>query len=86
LDADEDLRRALDGHWGVEQLAWFSHGFIALREGNNLVLLADLRMGQESAYVFTFEVARRDPQGGRVVVPAAKLDTPLRARRGLGWI
>ena len=51
-----------------------------------LTLLADLRMGQEPAYVFTFEVARRNVQGLWIEVPSVKLDTPLRVRRGVGWI
>jgi hypothetical protein len=32
LDARADLRAGLRGHWNVERMAWFAHGFIALRE------------------------------------------------------
>jgi inner membrane protein len=76
----------LRGHWNVERMAWFSSDFIALRERDGVARLADLRMGQEPVYFFTFEVARRNQQGGWGEVPAVRLDPPAGARRGLGWI
>lgn len=56
--SDRALFDALRGNYGLERIAWFSHGFfrVALRDG--LVTIADLRMGQEPGYTFEFAVAR----------------------------
>ncbi|MBK9137403.1 MAG: metal-dependent hydrolase [Verrucomicrobia bacterium] len=86
FDAGADLREALRGQWSVERMAWFARGFIALREENGDAFLADLRMGQEPTYVFTFQVARRDADGQWAAVPPVAANQPLRARRSLGWV
>lgn len=59
FERNRELYEALAGDWHVERIAWFSHGFFAMGERDGLVTIADLRMGQEPAYVFTFVVARR---------------------------
>lgn len=42
------------GNWYAERVAWFSHGFYALREQDGQTMIADLRMGEGEAYTFTF--------------------------------
>lgn len=44
------------GHWHAERVAWFSHGFYALREEEGQTLIADLRMGEAPHYSFTFNL------------------------------
>jgi len=47
----------------VRRLRWFSAGFVAAQVVNGELVISDLRMGQESRYVFRFAVARRgNPQ------------------------
>lgn len=53
-----ELLHALENHWPVGQLQWFSKGFLKVEHtDNNELLVSDLRMGAEPAYVFTFKVA-----------------------------
>ncbi|WP_130834640.1 metal-dependent hydrolase [[Erwinia] mediterraneensis] len=52
----ESLFREVKGDWYAERVAWFSHGFYALRERDGRLLIADLRMGEEPAYTFTFDL------------------------------
>lgn len=59
----EGLRAQLRGHWPVERMDWFAHGFIKMEERDGRVLLSDLRMGQEPYYTFTFPVAERRGSG-----------------------
>jgi inner membrane protein len=69
----------------VQRLAAFSHGFYKLHEAQGRVLITDLRMGQEPAYVFAFAVAeRRSPP-----VPLARseqLSSRPDLARGLPWL
>jgi inner membrane protein len=53
------LTAALGDNRSVQRMIKFSDGFVALREKDNKAILYDLRMGQEPAYVFSFEVAQR---------------------------
>lgn len=46
--------------WAVQQLNWFSHGFIKATLIQNTLAISDLRMGFEGAYVFTHIVAKKD--------------------------
>ena len=50
------LLSALQNHWPVQRLTWFTKGFYkADRHGNDIVI-TDLRMGVEPDYVFSFKV------------------------------
>lgn len=69
FDRDTTLYSALREDWHVARIAWFSHGFFAMREQGGEILIADLRMGQEPAYAFTFVVARRTDTGFVPVTP-----------------
>jgi inner membrane protein len=74
--------RALDS---VQRIAAFSHGFYKLQQQGDLVLLSDLRMGQEPAYVFTFAVARRRSEPVPLAVPV-QVGVRPDLRRGLAWL
>ncbi|WP_313119945.1 metal-dependent hydrolase, partial [Pantoea septica] len=67
----------LQGSWYAERVAWFSHGFYALREQDGQTLIADLRMGEEGRYTFTFGLGT--PQS-----PAAHPERLPSARPSLG--
>jgi len=46
--------------WAVKRLRWFSRDFLkSTVRGDGLLVLSDLRMGQEPYYVFVHEAARR---------------------------
>lgn len=60
---DKSLLKGIETHWPVERLKWFTHGFYSVREENGEVLMADLRMGLEPSYIFTFKVAELGPRG-----------------------
>jgi len=49
-----ELFDALRGDGYAERIAWFSHGFYALREQDGQTTIADLRMGEGDKYTFTF--------------------------------
>lgn len=49
-----ELFDAFRGSWYAERVAWFSHGFYALREQDGQTTIADLRMGEGDNYAFTF--------------------------------
>ncbi|MEN4746641.1 metal-dependent hydrolase [Pantoea agglomerans] len=49
-----ELFDAFRGSWYAERVAWFSHGFYALREQDGQTTIADLRMGEGDKYTFTF--------------------------------
>ena len=63
------LMKELDGNWAAQRMAWFTHGFYSLREVNNQVVLADLRMGQEPDYVFQFALAQKDGGAWKAITP-----------------
>ncbi|MDA1307483.1 MAG: metal-dependent hydrolase, partial [Acidobacteria bacterium] len=53
----------------VERLLWFNRGFMRAQVVNDALVLSDLRMGAEPAYVFSFVVATRDGEAWRAVPP-----------------
>jgi inner membrane protein len=53
-----DLLAPLADNWHVRRLQWFSHGFYRVSQpSRSELLITDLRMGVEDAYVFRFKVA-----------------------------
>jgi inner membrane protein len=73
-----ELLADMAGHWSVERLRWFTHGFYAVsREGRSIVM-TDLRMGMEPDYFFRFRVA--EVVDGRIR-PAGSLRMPQGAPR-----
>lgn len=51
-----ELYERMKGNWYAERVAWFSHGFYAMREKEGEILIADLRMGEGETYTFTFNL------------------------------
>lgn len=84
---DPALAAALRDLPAVARIAAFSHGFYRLDERDGVVRIADLRMGQEPAYVFTFAVAQRGSalaplQPPRAVGGRGDVDIPT----ALNWL
>jgi inner membrane protein len=85
FDRGAALAAELQGIDGVRRVAAFSKGFFKLQDEGGRVLISDLRMGQEPAYLFTFAVAQRQSS------PIA-LDKPEQVgrrpdiERGLPWL
>ncbi len=79
------LEAELPGHDGLARIAAFSKGFYKLQEQGGRVLLSDLRMGQEPAYIFTFVIARRASAPVPLAVPQQVGARPDVAR-GLPWL
>ncbi len=52
----EDLMQAHAEHPHVKRMLRFADGFVRMREQEGHLLLTDLRMGQEGAYVFNFDL------------------------------
>ena len=79
------LAAELQGDDGVRRVAAFSNGFYKLQVVDDRVLIADLRMGQEPDYIFTFAVAqRRSPPV--TLEPAVQVGARLDIERGLPWL
>jgi len=68
LDGDRDIRMTrypanhrllagIDDHWPVQRLQWFTHGFYAVQQIGDGIVMTDLRMGMEPDYTFRFRVA-----------------------------
>jgi inner membrane protein len=85
FDRGTALAAELAGVEGVERISAFSKGFYKVWQDGPRLLITDLRMGQEPAYVFTFAVAeRRSPP-----VPLAQpvqLGSRPDLERGLPWL
>lgn len=58
-----DLLGLVVDAWGVQRLKWFTKGIYSVTSKDNLVVMTDLRMGVECAYVFKFVVAEKTPLG-----------------------
>lgn len=56
FDRHAALFEGFRGEWHAERVAWFSHGFYALRQQGTDTLIADLRMGEAPDYTFTFNL------------------------------
>ena len=70
---------------GVQRLRAFSKGFYKLLEDDGRLLIADLRMGQEPAYVFSFAVAERRSQAQPLPKPVEAGRRPD-IERALPWL
>ena len=53
-----DLILPIENHPNVERLRWFTKGQYKLWRSDDQIIISDLRMGIEGAYVFNFEVGR----------------------------
>jgi inner membrane protein len=80
-----DLYQALGDNVHARRLAWFSHGYFRLEERDGVILMSDLRMGQEPYYFFTFSLAERTAQGLQSMAPTQHRQRED-LRRGLNWL
>jgi len=62
-DTHEALLKPLAAHWPVQRLAWFTKGMYATQSLDGDIIMTDLRMGIEAAYVFSFIVGRETTDG-----------------------
>jgi inner membrane protein len=67
----------------VARIAAFSHGFFSLQAADGRLMLTDLRMGQEPAYVFRFDVGALHAVGAEAPV---QLSMRPDLGRGLPWL
>jgi inner membrane protein len=75
------LLEPLADQWSVQRLEWFTSGWYAAEEIDGRIVVEDLRMGREGAYVFRFVVGER--RDDRIVpVDAEQLPWPSRADAG----
>ncbi len=73
-----ELLADVAGHWPVERLQWFTHGFYAVSQQGRSIVMTDLRMGMEPDYFFRFRVAEALDDGIR---PAGSRRMPNGAPR-----
>jgi inner membrane protein len=82
--SDPSLLTPIADSWAVERLRWFTRGFYRVREGPDGIVMADLRMGSEPSYVFSFRVGAHD-NGHIVPVLAQREPTPSVPPGMLSW-
>ncbi len=70
LPSNDALAAELGDHWTYRRLRDFTHGFYALDRCGATIVMSDLRMGVEPAYVFAFEIARLEDGRWRELRPA----------------
>lgn len=54
--SEVSLLNTIADHWPVARLQKFTHGFYKVHQRDNEVLITDLRMGVEGAFIFNFVV------------------------------
>lgn len=71
---------AFKGDWYAERVAWFSHGFYAMRLQGEDTLISDLRMGEAPNYTFTFNLgSAHSPE------PAPEREPSVRPSLAQAW-
>jgi inner membrane protein len=77
----------VEGGWHAERMRWFTHGLYKLERRDGGIVLSDLRMGQEPAYVFAFRLPLTHPEPG-LAQPALPQAVGQRGDvgRGLRWL
>ena len=55
-ESQPELLAGIEEHWPVSRLQWFTKGFYSVTRENDDIVISDLRMGVEGAYVFRFKV------------------------------
>lgn len=81
---NRSLLEGIEGHWPVQRLQWFTHGFYAVQRIGDGIVMTDLRMGMEPDYTFRFRVAAA---GNPQLVPeeGRRVKEP-RNTRALAWV
>lgn len=62
-----ELKQLVEDLPSLEKLDWFTHGFYALEQQQDLIIARDLRMGIEPSYFFNFVLAKRDQRQVKAV-------------------
>jgi inner membrane protein len=86
FDAGRALADRLAGHPPVARMRWFARDFVKLERNGTSVVLSDLRMGMEPAYIFAFEVARIDAAGALHPVAPRQVGRRPELARTLAWM
>lgn len=79
------LYEELRGDSGVDRIARFSRGFFKMSQNGSLVLITDLRMGQEPFYTFNFVVGERHSSAAPLS-PPVQVSNRMPLDRGLPWL
>jgi inner membrane protein len=74
-----------DRHPQLQRLARFTDGFFKIERDNDHWVVTDLRMGQEPAYVFAFDIGPSLLEGQNHG-PAEQKSRPMDVRAGLIWL
>lgn len=78
------LIEPLRASWAVQRLQWFTHGFYAVSQLGEAVVMTDLRMGAEPDYIFRFVIGGiGNPHPHPVTPQAIPARLPLER---LGWV
>jgi inner membrane protein len=85
IDRGRQYREALAGSRAVEDLAAFSQGCWKMWRQGDKLLMADVRMGLEPLYVFTFVVGEISSPA-RPVARTELVRSRIDAGRGLAWL
>jgi len=78
------LLRAIEDHWPVRRLQWFTNGFYSVSLEGNGIVMTDLRMGLEPGYVFRFRVGDQGNPHPRPL-PAVRMPSVRQIER-LPWV
>lgn len=75
----------------VQRLLWFTNGFVGAqpqqRDGQQRLILSDLRMGLEPDYFFRYDIAGMDAQGQWTPAPEiTRVIGPRSRAMPLGWV
>lgn len=84
----ENIYNLVRSNWEVNRIAWFTHGYFKMDEKNGVLSIADLRMGVEPYYSFTFDVATRMRDQGheRILFVTPKQPMPdIKRDESLQW-
>lgn len=84
----QDIYQLVRSNWEVNRIAWFSHGYFKMAEQNGVITIADLRMGVEPYYTFTFEVAGHslDKNNERIIfIPPKQINPAIKSEESLQW-
>jgi inner membrane protein len=83
-DSNEALLAPISGHWPIQRLKWFTHGFYAVDQEGEDIVFTDLRMGMEPGYIFRFKVA--EVADGQVrPTPSRRVGSRIRWEQ-LSWV
>jgi inner membrane protein len=72
-------------HPQIQRLARFTDGFFKIEDNNGRLVVTDLRMGQEPAYVFSFDIGT-PLQEGQKHGPAEQQSRRMDVGAGLTWL